>query len=200
MSQASIDQFKSQLAGGGVRPTMFQVELAFPDGTMSEAEDLTVQKGIFLIKAAALPPSNIGTIEVPFRGRKLKVSGDRSFDPWEVTIINDIDFSLRTVFEKWSEIIQNMNYALGANNLDRYFQTAIVRQLDRDGNVLRSYQMHGVWPQAVAEIGLDFDSTDTIEEYGVTFNVQYWTAAPGADDADPTNTPGVASSPLVVNS
>ena len=200
MSQACIDQFKAQLAGGGVRPTMFQVELTFPEGTMSEAEDLTVSKGIFLIKAASLPPSNVGTIEVPFRGRKLKVSGDRTFDPWEITVVNDVNFSLRTVFEKWSEIIQNHRCANGAARLDRYFATALVRQLDRDGKKLRSYQMNGVWPSNIAEIGLDFDSTDTIEEYGVTFNVQWWTAAPGDKDPGVNGPPGGMGSPLVIDS
>jgi hypothetical protein len=180
MSQRSIEDFKAVLQGGGVRPTMFEVELTFPDSVVSDST-LTTNESTFLVKAAALPASNVGVIEVPFRGRKLKVSGDRSFDDWTVTVINDVSFNLRVAFEKWSEKIQNHNYALGAVNLSTYFASAIVRQLDRDGTQLRAYRFEGIWPSLVADIGLDYDSTDTVEEYDVTFNVQYWSASQGGD-------------------
>ena len=179
--QKSIEDFKAVLQGGGVRPTMFQVEMTFPDTVVPDSTQAT-QEGTFLIKAAQLPASNVGFIDVPFRGRKLKVSGDRSFEDWSVTVTNDVSFNLRKGFEKWSELIQNMNFALGANTLEDYFATAIVRQLDRDGNQLRSYKFEGIWPTAVDAIDLSFDSTDTVEEYGVTFAVQYWSAT---EDGDP---------------
>ena len=137
MSQRSIEDFKAVLQGGGVRPTMFEVELTFPESVVSDSTEIT-RDGTFLIQAAALPASNVGTIEVPFRGRKLKVSGDRTFDPWNVTVMNDVSFGLRVAFEKWAEKIQNHNYALGATTLNDYFASAIVRQLDRDGTQLRS--------------------------------------------------------------
>jgi len=181
MSQRSIEDFKAVLQGGGVRPTMFQVELTFPRGTTPNGADAT-RDGTFLIKAAGLPASNVGTIEVPFRGRKLKVAGDRRFDDWNVTVTNDVSFHLRSAFEEWSEKIQNHNFALGAPELEDYYSSAIVRQLDRDGEQLRAYRFEGIWPNTVGEIGLDFDSTDTIEQYDVSFSVQYWSAV---DDGDP---------------
>ena len=180
MSRKSIEDFKAVLQGGGVRPTMFQVELTFHDGVVPDGNEAT-NEGVFLIKAAQLPAANVGTIEVPFRGRKLKVSGDRTFDPWNVTVINDTSFYLRKAFEEWSEKIQHMNYALGAANLNAYFASAIVRQLDRDGVQLRAYEFHGIWPESVAAIDLAFDSNDTIEEYDVNFNVQYWSAIESGD-------------------
>jgi len=182
MSQRSIEDFKAVLQGGGVRPTMFEVELTFPSSITSDAT-LATNESTFLVKAANLPASNVGVIEVPFRGRKLKVSGDRAFDPWSTTVINDVSFNLRNTFEKWSEKIQNHNYALGSTFLNDYFASAIVRQLDRDGTQLRAYRFEGIWPSTVGEIGLAFDSTDTVEEYEVSFNVQYWTAA---NDGDPS--------------
>ena len=181
MSQRSIEDFKAVLQGGGVRPTMFEVELTFPDSVTADST-LATNESTFLVKSAALPASNVGVIEVPFRGRKLKVSGDRAFDPWSVTVTNDVSFNLRATLEKWSEKIQNMNYALGATNLNTYFSSAIVRQLDRDGTQLRAYRFEGIWPSVVGDIGLDFDSTDTVEEYEVQFNVQYWSAI---DNGDP---------------
>ena len=112
----------------------------------------------------------------------MKVSGDRTFEDWSVTVTNDVSFGLRKGFEKWSEVIQNMNFALGANELNDYFASAVVRQLDRDGNQLRAYRFEGIWPTEVAAIGLDFDTQDSVEEFGVTFKVQYWSAI---DQGDP---------------
>ena len=187
----SIDNFKSVLQGGGVRPTMFQVELTFPTGTVADTTAMT-NEGIFLCKGSQLPASVVGNIEVPFRGRKLKVTGDRSFEDWTVTITNDVSFQLRAGMEKWSELCQNHNYALGANTLDEYFATAIVRQLDRQGNQLRAYAFEGIWPTNVAAIDLDMGNNDTVEEYEVTFAVQYWSAA---RNDDPT-TSATAIDPL----
>jgi ketosteroid isomerase-like protein len=182
MSQRSIEDFKAVLQGGGVRPTMFEVELTFPDAIAPDLGEVT-RDGTFLIKAAGLPASNIGQIAVPFRGRKLKVAGDRSFEDWQVTIINDVSFGLRTAMEKWSEKIQNHNYALGAIELQQYYASAIVRQLDRDGSQLRAYSFEGIWPQVVGGISLDFEATDTIEQYDVNFAVQYWSASASGDPA-----------------
>jgi len=186
----SIEEFKAVLQGGGVRPTMFQVEMTFPDAVVIDPTQST-QEGTYLIKASNLPGSNVGFVEVPFRGRKLKVSGDRTFDDWAVTVTNDVSFGLRKGFEKWSEVIQNHNYALGANTLDDYFATAIVRQLDRDGNQLRAYKFEGIWPTTVDAIDLNMDTNDTVEEYGVTFKVQYWAAV----DAGDPRTSGVVVDP-----
>ncbi len=195
----SIEEFKAVLQGGGVRPTMFQVEMTFPDAVVIDPTQAT-QEGTYLIKAAQLPASNVGFVEVPFRGRKLKVSGDRNFDDWAVTVTNDVSFGIRKGMEKWSELIQNMNYVLGANTLDDYFATAIVRQLDRDGNQLRAYKFEGIWPTTVDPIELSFDTQDTVEEFGVTFKVQYWSAI---DEGDPVSSGvpvNVASDKNAINS
>ena len=188
---ASIENFKAVLQGGGVRPTMFQVEMSFPEAAAVDTTQVA-NDGEFLIKASNLPASTVGQVDVPFRGRKLKVTGDRAFEDWTITVINDVSFDLRKAFEKWSEICQNMNYALGANELNDYFGTAIVRQLDRDSNQLRAYRFEGIWPTSVDAIDLDMDSTDTVEEFGVTFAVQYWSAFAGDDPGTagtPTNPP-----------
>ena len=192
MSKRSIEDFKSVLQGGGVRPTMFQVELTFPTGVSSD-NNLLTQDGTFLIKASQLPPSNIGVIDVPFRGRKLKVSGDREFADWNITVVNDVSFGIRKGLEEWSELIQNHNYALGATELSEYFASAIVRQLDRDGEQLRAYRFEGIWPRDIEAIDLSFEANNAVEEYGTTFAVQYWSAI---DQGDPvtSSTPRAANS------
>ena len=187
VSRKSIENFKSALANGGVRPTMFSVEITFPQIVVNNQAELN-EKALFLVKAATLPGSQIGIIDVPFRGRKLKVSGDRNFADWQTTIINDTDFKLRKAMEKWSETIQNMNFAIGENELENYFGTAEVRQLDRQGKQLRVYEFNGIWPNTIAEIPLSFETQDTIEEYDVAFCVQYWHAAgKNAESVDGVN-------------
>ena len=182
VSRKSIENFKSALANGGVRPTMFSVEITFPQIVVSNQSELN-EKALFLVKAATLPGSQIGIIDVPFRGRKLKVSGDRNFADWQTTIVNDTDFKLRKAMEKWAEVIQNMNFAIGENELENYFGTAEVRQLDRQGKQLRLYEFNGIWPNTIADISLSFDTQDTIEEYDVAFCVQYWHAAGSAAES-----------------
>lgn len=172
----SISQFKGALRYGGVRPTMFQVEMDFPDGTTTNVQD-AVNKAAFLVKGAQIPASNVGVIEVPFRGRKLKVAGDRSFESWTVTVINDASFTVRKALEKWSEKVQNMNYALGETELEKYFKDLSVHQLDRDAKTLRSYKVFSAWPSAISPIDLDFGTNDTVEEYQVTFEYQYWNSS-----------------------
>jgi len=193
MSQRSIEDFKAVLQGGGVRPTMFEVQLEFPDGVSTDGAAVT-RDGTFLIKAASLPASQVGSINVPFRGRSLKVSGDRVFDDWNVTIVNDVSFGLRSALEEWSEKVQSHVYALGTTELANYFASAIVRQLDRDGKQLRAYRFEGIWPKTVSEIGLDFENLDSVEQYDVSFAVQYWIATPDGDP-EPNN---VARDPSAV--
>ena len=176
----SISQFKGTLSRGGVRPSMFQVDLTFPDGTTNDQADV-IQKASMLCKGANIPASNISTISVPFRGRQLKVAGDRTFDEWTVTVINDANFTVRKALEKWSERIQNHNFALGETVLENYFQDLTVRQLDRDGLNLRTYKVYSAWPSSMSEIELSFDQSDSIEEYQVTFQYQFWHSSDATD-------------------
>ncbi len=225
-SRKSIEDFKSNLANGGVRPTMFEVQIAFPEivrgsfndfpsGFTVDADEINQQsdrgnprpsgpelteKSTFMVKAATMPGSQIGMIEVPFRGRRLKVSGDRTFNDWQTTIFNDSDYRLRDALEKWAEIIQYHNFALGHNQLtdgvteplagetQGYMGSGFVRQLDRQGRQLKIYKLAGIWPVTIDEIQLGFDQFDTIEEYGVTWAVQYWQAGGRQSENGPSNT------------
>ena len=192
--EASIDHFKGVLKGGGVRPTMFAVSLSFPEGvvTGSGISADGDRRVTFLAEGAQLPPSSIGEIAVPFRGRQLKVAGDRTFANWTVTIINDDSFLIKNAMEKWSEKIQNHNFALGATLLEDYFSDGYVRQLDRDATVLRTYAFRGVWPMNVGEISLSFGDQDTYEKYDVEFCVQYWTGTNSEEPIEAQNTEGQA--------
>ena len=183
----TITDFKSKMAGGGARPNLFEVELVFPDPIAIEND--VKEKSRFLVKAAQLPASNITPIEVNFRGRILKIAGDRTFDTWTVTVINDEDFKLRTSFEQWMNQMSKLDNATGATNPSSYMTDAYVYQLgrgqqkfstentDADSSVpLRTYRFYDIFPTNVSQIDLSYDTSDTIEEYTVEFQVQYWQA------------------------
>ena len=173
----TITDFKSKMAGGGARPNLFEVELVFPDPIAIEND--VKEKSRFLVKAAQLPASNITPIEVNFRGRILKIAGDRTFDTWTVTIINDVDFAIRSAMEKSMNFINKMEDATGAQDPAAYQPDAYVHQLDRDGSTLRSYKFHDVFPTNISAVDLSYETVDTVEEFTVEFQVQWWEALKG---------------------
>jgi len=138
----------------------------------------------FMVKAAALPASNITPVEVPFRGRVLKVAGERTFDSWTVTVLNDADFKIRTVMEQWMNGISRLTNGSGEVNPTDYTADAVVTQLDRNGGELRKYDFIGLFPTNISEIALSMDTTDTIEEFTVEFQVLYWKIAAGSDSTN----------------
>lgn len=175
----TISDFKSKLTGGGARPNLFEVELAFPDAAKPNNETEVLEKARFLVKAAALPASTIANIDIPFRGRILKIAGDRTFETWTITVMNDVDFSIRSAFEKWMNIINKMSDGTGIANPTLYQKDAIVKQLDRDGSLLRSYKFWDIFPTNLSTIDLSYETTDTIQEFTVEMQVHYWEAFRG---------------------
>ena len=173
----TITGFKSKLAGGGARPNLFEVELAFPDAINIDND--VKEKSRFLVKAAALPASNIAPIDINFRGRILKIAGDRTFDTWTITVMNDVDFSIRNAFELWMNQINKLSDNTGTTNPAEYQPDAYVHQLDRDGSTLRTYKFHDVFPTNLSQIDLSYETTDTIQEFTVEMQVQWYEAIKG---------------------
>ena len=172
-----ITDFKSKLIGGGARPNLFEVELAFPEEIAIDND--VKEKARFLVKAAALPASNISPIDVNFRGRILKIAGDRTFDTWTITVINDTDFAIRSAFEKWMNSINRLSDATGTNNPADYQEDAYVHQLDRDGSTLRTYRFYDVFPTQISQVDLSYETVDTIQEFTVELQVLYYESIKG---------------------
>ena len=182
-SERTLEDFKSRLIGGGARPNLFECDINFPDFAIPEGDSEAGVNEItrFMCKAAQLPASNVAEIPVPFRGRVLKVAGDRTFDPWTITVVNDVDFRIRTAFEKWMNGINKHDDNSGLINPVDYQRQAKVKQLGRASNtdsipVLKEYEFYGVFPTNVSEIEVSYDSSDIIEEFTVTLQVQWWDA------------------------
>ena len=177
-----ITDFKSKLSGGGARSNLFECELAFPTAVNVEGLNDILNKARFLVKAANLPASNVAPIEVPFRGRVLKIAGDRTFDTWTITIINDTDFAIRSAFEKWMNSINRLSDATGTNNPADYQEDAYVHQLDRDGSTLRTYRFYDVFPTQISQMDLSYETVDTIEEFTVELQVLYFESIKGVGE------------------
>jgi len=175
-----ITDFKSKMSGGGTRSNLFEVELSFPAAIGVDANVL--DKSRFLVKAAALPASNLTPIEVAFRGRTLKLSGDRAFESWTITVINDTDFAIRSAFEKWSNYMNRLSDNTGVTDPALYQTDAFVYQLSRDGSILRAYHFYDTFPTAISSINLSYE-TDAIQEFTVELQVSWWEAIKGTSPA-----------------
>ena len=181
MARSNVSEFL-QTIGQGVKPNMFLIDMQYPAALSKEGEDQNLSN--LLCKSAALPGSNLGVIEVPFRGRTVKIAGDRTFDTWSATFFNDKDFKLRTFFEQWANSINthegNTSPLFTPNNSTGYTADLGVKQLEKDssaeGSVLRTYSLKYAFPTNVSQIDIAYDSNDQIEEFSVEFQYSYFTA------------------------
>lgn len=164
-----IDGFKQALRDGGARPNLFEVNGSFA-GVNGVIDNMK-----FLIKAATLPASTITQIPLQYRGRVLKVAGDREFEPWNITVINTNDFQIRNAFEAWSELINGHETNRSALRLDEYFRDWTVSQIDRTGKISETYTLVGCYPSLVGAITLGHENNNVLEEFEVTLEYQYWT-------------------------
>ena len=163
----NINEFKSQLVGGGARPTLFQVQILNP---VDPAADFKVP---FMVRAAGIPGSTVGQYEVPYFGRQVKYAGDRTFEDWTITVINDEDIAVRNAMEAWSNAINSHDSNVRALPQD-YKSNAIITQFSKDGDPLRSYVFEGMFPVSIDQIEMDWGTVDAIEEFGVTFSYDFW--------------------------
>ena len=180
MAIRTITDFKSQLRGGGARPNLFRVDLGDfgGQGASGLGWDNAQEDFNFLCKATSMPTQTIGSVDVPFRGRILKGAGDRTFEPWTVTVINDEAFNVRSAFEAWGRRINDLTTGVGIVQPKDYMGSGTIQQLSRgvgpdDSKVLQEYMVQDIWPSEIGSIDLSYESSDAIEEFTVTFQVQY---------------------------
>ncbi len=188
----AVTEFKSALKQGGARSSLFNVEFQYPR-TLTARPNPPNQAG-FLVKATTIPVSTIGSYDVYYHGKAIKVAGDRSFDTWDTTIINDEDFGIRNTLEKWMAAISD--HSLNTRNKEifntaegkeaKYKSTMRVTQFGKAGNVLRTYRFKGAWPSSLSTINLDWGTQD-IEEYTCTWTYDSWSAVGSNTDEQVTD-------------
>jgi len=165
----NINDFKANFQGGA-RPSLFRVTQMFPGAVGGDAG----RKMEYLCKGAQLPSDVVNPIDVYYMGRQIKVAGDRTFEDITLTIINDIDFSIRNAYERWMSLLNTHEGNLGVVNPNNYWADLYITQLGRDGSALKTYKLVGAFPTNISPIDLSFDSTDQVEEFTVTLAYQYW--------------------------
>ena len=167
----NINDFKSKLRGGGARANQFRVTMPFPGFASVGGETETMS---FLCTSTSLPGMTLGEVAIPFRGRELYVAGDRTFATWSTTILNDTDFLIRNAYERWLNGINNMSDNEGLVNPADYQVDAFVDQLDRNGNVIKSYTFRGMFPITIDDIGLDYGTNNAVESFAAVHRYQYF--------------------------
>jgi hypothetical protein len=174
MAILRVDDFKGKLTGGGARANMFEVNISFP-GYTGGSKEITN----FMCRAAQLPASTINPVEVPFRGRIVKLAGDRTFEPWTITVYNDTDFQVRDAFESWMDGMNTHagNVGIQSNNagFGTYASNMEVIQLDQTGRKIKTYFLKNCFPINVSAIDLDYSQVGEIEQFTVTVEYDYWT-------------------------
>lgn len=172
----NIEEIRSQLTLGGARPTLFQVIISNPVNSIGDL------KTPFMVRATNLPESELGTIQVPYFGRRVKLAGDRTYAPWRVSVINDEDFLIRNALEQWSHAInspQGNVRTLGTASPLLYKSTAEVIQYSKTGVPIRTYKFNGIYPTNISNINLDWDARNQIQEFLVDFEYDYWEVSGG---------------------
>ena len=173
MAVFGVDDFKAKIRGGGARPNLFKATINFPN--YASSSDI-VETSSFLCEAAQLPGPTMGSIIVPFRGRQLKMAGDRTFDVWTAPIINDTDFKIRNAMEVWMNGMGGHSENVGLTNPTDYEADLQISQLDRTGRSIKDYVFRGAHPTDLSAIDVAYATTDDIERFTVTFQYQYWTS------------------------
>jgi hypothetical protein len=172
----SISEFRGKLKDGGIRPNQFSVSISTPPtlGTTGLAETSS-----FLVSVAELPGQTIGVAPVYYRGREIKMAGDKVFAPFTCTAINDTDMSIRLALEQWMNIIESNGGKSGVLVPSNYMSTITVSQLNRRGDVIREYKLIDAFPVDISPIGLDFAANDQMSTFSMTFQYQYFTIIGG---------------------
>ena len=182
----NINEFRGKLKDGGIRPNQFSVSISTPPLLVSTG---LAETSSFLVSVAELPGQTIGVAPVYYRGREIKMAGDKVFAPFTCTAINDTDMSIRSALEQWMNIIESNGGKDGATVPANYMSTIIVSQLDRKGNVVRAYKLIDAFPVDISPIGLDFAANDQMSTFSMTFQYQYFTIPGGTSRAVFDQTP-----------
>lgn len=186
---AQLSNFIGALKEGGARPNQFEVTITSGPPVISQlSKDFR-----FLCRATTVPALSIGEVAVPYRGKQIFVSGERTYEPWTITVFSDRDLVMRHVFETWQSYLHDIGSTTERETIgeqpSRYYGQAVVKQMDRNDGVLRTYNLYDVWPTSVDAEEFNFETNDSIMEFGVTFRFNYMTVTGVGSSAGVLGTP-----------
>lgn len=175
MTTFNVERFKSALTNGGARPNQFAVQMSFP--TYVSGAAIAVARAPFLVNIAELPGQTVNPAIVQYRGREVKFVGDRIYAPWTITVLNDAEMSIRNAIEQWMGGMEDYASKIGRLQPSEYQRDMDVFQLDRNGNILKSYKLVNAFPVDLSPVALDFGANDQISQFTVTFQYQHFTTS-----------------------
>lgn len=170
---SNIDSFKSSLIGGGARSNQFRVALTFPQIINGVSTAIPIAAAQFLCQGSSIPGSDIEKIDAWYRGRKVPLPAERTFEPWKITILNDTNFAFHTAFNQWGNALNNVKNNTGITNPASQTSDLFITALDRNGSDLMTYKMVGAWPSKISELEYDFKNGE-VQTFSVTFEYLYW--------------------------
>ena len=177
MTTFNLEAFKASLTNGGARPNQFQVTLTFP-GYVG-LTGIAVNRAPLLVSVAELPGQTVNPAIVQYRGREVKFAGDRIFAPWTITVLNDSDMSIRSAIEQWMDGMDDYTEKFGRLRPSEYQADLTVEQLDRNGEVLKTYVLQDAMPVDLSPVALDFGANDQISSFTVTWQYQHFLVSDG---------------------
>ena len=175
-----VDEFVSKLPGGGARGNLFEVSIEAPAAlALASTADLK-----FLVQASTVPGATIGVTELNYFGKAVKLAGNKTFDDWTTTIMNDEDFHVRRIMEQWQESIlgnSSNTRRVGVVTSRLYQGTGTVTQYSKSGAAIREYKIANIWPNTLAELTDDLSENDTVQTYDVTWSYSHWVSQDAGD-------------------
>ena len=156
----SVNDFNTQYTGDYARPNLFEVNIAGIDSKM-------------FVKAASLPATTVGMVEVPYQNRKLKVPGDRTFADWTATIIQDEGYVLRTALLNWQAAITGFSSMSSTAGVSTAHKKIEIQPFNRDGTASTHTAAVYGWPSEIGAVELSWETVDAIQEYTVTFSISW---------------------------
>ena len=177
----TLSSFKSALAHGGARPSLFEMTVSKPTAVSGSFDNMATHCNV-----SAIPPLTVTPIERQYFGRTVKIPGDLVFADLTTTIINTEKYNVRNEIEKWMEVINDTGDNTSANAADFGTGTAQLVHYQKDGTKTMTYQFEDIWPTTISEIALSYDTASDIEQFDVTWAYNYYTQTGGTIPAAAT--------------
>ena len=174
MGNFNVVDFTTAIRSGGARTNLMWAKITSPTTGMDNIFS-------YLCKASNIPGSTITPIEVPYFGRNVKVAGEsREFAPLTTTVVNDEDAAIYKAMVKWFEKFNqakgNVAEASLFNSRANYTATITLEMYKKEGgsNPDQDWVFHNAWPSNMSAIDLNWDSVNTIQEFTIDWQYDYY--------------------------
>lgn len=179
----SINDFIQNFKGG-TRLNRFTVE-----GNVGPGTSTTNRLTPFHVRSASIPEATIGPVSVNYRGRTVTYSGDRVYQPWQITVLDDHaggqsdPQNLFKMFHDWHDQINShtgniTTFETGIDLSSLWSDVWTVKQyrLNCDSALYgRAFKLFNVWPIGIGPLVLDMSQDNVLASFAVTLVYSHYT-------------------------